>query len=77
MPMYTLRDTATAHEWDVVCSYEELQLILNEMPDVIQKLSAPKIVSGVGNIINKTPDGFKDVLGRVKSGSGRNNNVRI
>jgi len=75
MPTYTLKDLKTLDQWDIFCSYEELQIILNELPNVQQVLSAPKIVGGVGNLHSKVPDGFKDVLSRVKKGSSRNNTI--
>ena len=76
MPTYTLKDLKTLDQWDVLCSYEELQTILDELPNVQQVLSAPKIVGGVGNLHSKVPDGFKDVLSRVKKGSSGNNTIR-
>lgn len=76
MPIYTLKDMKTAEVWEVQCSYDELQKTLDCMPDIIQVLSAPKIVSVIGNTVNKTPDGFKDLMGRIKSGSGKNNTIR-
>ena len=76
MPTYTLRDIKNNNEWDVNCSYEELQTILNEMPDVIKVLSTPKIVSGVGSLQSKVPDGFKDKLNQIKKGSGEGNTIK-
>ena len=76
MPSYTLKDTSTLEEFEVVCSWDELQVRLNEMPDLIQVLSTPKIVSSTGNLHSKTPDGFKDLLGRIKKGSGENSTIK-
>ena len=76
MPTYTLKDMKTQDTWDVLCSYEELQQILNELPDVTQVLSAPKVVTSVGTLHSKVPSGFKDVLSKIKSGSSRNNSIR-
>lgn len=76
MPTYTLRDIKTQSEWDVNCSYNELQTILDEMPDVIKVLSTPKIVTGVGNLHSKVPDGFKDKLNQIKKGSGKGNTIK-
>jgi len=77
MPTYTLRDTKTNDEWDVNCSYEDLKIILNEMPDVMKVLSTPKIVSGVGSLQSKVPDGFKDKLKQIKKGSGQGNTIKV
>lgn len=76
MPTYTLRDIKTNKVWDVICTWDELQNILDEMPDVIKELSTPKIVTGVGNLHSKVPDGFKDKLNQIKKGSGKNNTIR-
>lgn len=76
MPSYTLKDMKTGNTWDVVCSWEDLQETLDVMPDVIQVLSTPKIVSGTGSNLSKTDNGWKEVLGKVKSGSGRGNTIK-
>lgn len=75
MPSYTLKDLKTGDSWDTICSYDELQIILNELPDVVQVLAAPKIVSSVGGLHSKVPSGFKDVLKRVKSGAAKRNTI--
>jgi len=76
MPSYTLKDVKTNKQFEVVCSWDELQIRLDEMQDLVQVLSTPKIVSSVGNLHSKTPDGFKDLLGRVKKGSGKSNTIK-
>lgn len=75
MPSYTLKDLKTLDTWDIICSWDELQTILNEMPNVQQVPSAPKIVSGVGGVHSRTSDGFKDLLKTIKKGAGRNNTI--
>ncbi len=77
MPTYTLKDTKTQEKWDVICSWNELQDILDAMPDVIQVLTTPKIVSNQGSLLGKTDDGWKDNLKRIKDGSGKNNTIKI
>jgi hypothetical protein len=76
MPLYTLKDTKTQDTWEVTCGWNELQETLDSMPDVIQVLSTPKIVSGTGSTLSKTDDGWKEVLNKVKSGSGRDNTIK-
>lgn len=76
MPTYTLRDIKTNKVWDVICTWDELQNILDEMPDVIKELSTPKIVTGVGSLHSKVPDGFKDKLNQIKKGSSRDNTIK-
>ena len=76
MPTYTLKDIKTGDTWDTICSWNELQEILDTMPDVIQVPAAPKIVSGTGSNLSKTDNGWKEVLSRVKSGSGRGHTIK-
>jgi len=75
MPTYTLKDIKHNQQWDIICSWDELQETLNNMPDVILVPSAPKIVSGVKGLNSHIPSGFKDVLDRVKSGSAKDNKI--
>jgi hypothetical protein len=77
MPTYTLRDIKTNKVWDVTCSWDELQIILDELPDVVKELSTPKIVTGVGSLHSKVPDGFKDRLKQIKKTSGRGENIKV
>lgn len=78
MPVYTLKDLKTGHEYDVTCSWNELQTILDEQPDVKHVLKAPKIVSSrMGNNDLKVPDGFKDLLKHKKKGSGKGNTINV
>ena len=77
MPSYTLRNIKTKKELDVFCSWTELQDILKEDNNLVQKLAVPKIVSGVGGVLSKTDDGWKDNLKRIKSASGKNNTINV
>ena len=77
MPSYTLRNIKTKEERDVFCSYTELLVILEEDPSLVQKLTTPKILSGVGSLLSKTDDGWKDHLKEIKKGSGRDNTIKI
>jgi len=77
MPTYTLRSLKNNHEWDVTCSFEELNTIIDEMEDVVRVIKPPKIVTGVGNLHSKVPDGFRDKLKQIKRGSGRDNTIKI
>jgi len=75
MPTYTLRRVSTGEEWDVNCSFHELAPMLED-EDIIKVLSTPKIVTGVGTLHGKVPDGFKDKLNQIKKGSGRDNTIK-
>ena len=76
MPIYTLRKLSTEEEWEVNVTYDELTQILED-EDIVKVLSTPKIVTGVGSLHGKVPDGFKDKLKQIKKGSGKNNTIKI
>lgn len=79
MPVYTLRNSKTEEEWDVICSWDELQTTLSEQPDVSQVLQPLKIISNrMGNQDMKVPDGFKDLLkNKIQKGSGKGNTINV
>lgn len=77
MPTYTVKDIKTQEQWDIDCSWDELQEMLDNSPDLIKVLSTPNFVSSTKSHANSnTSDGWKDLLGRIKKGSGRNNNIK-
>jgi hypothetical protein len=77
MPTYTVKDIKTQKQWDIDCSWDELQEMLDNSPDLIKVLSTPNFVSSTKSHANSnTSDGWKDLLGRIKKGSGRNNNIK-
>ncbi len=77
MPTYTLKNIKDNIEFDVTCSYNDLQVMLDEQPDVVRVLTAPKIVTGVGSLHSKVPDGFRDKLKQIKKGSGKDNTIKV
>ena len=78
MPTYTLKDIKTNSQWDVNCSYTELQQMLDNSPDLILVLSTANFsYSGVGSLLSKTDDGWKDRLKQIKDGSGKGNTIKV
>ena len=69
MPTYTLKDTTTNKQWDVICSYKDLQTTLDEMPELVHILGMPKVIHERGTNI-KVDDGFREVMSRVKDSAG-------
>ena len=65
MPTYTVKNTKTNETYNVFCKYSELQELL-KVDGVEQVLSTPLIVTGVGSLLSKTDDGFKDRLKEIK-----------
>jgi hypothetical protein len=78
MPLYTLKDLKTQAEWNITCSYNELQNTLDAQDNVIRVITPPNFsTSGVTTHANsKTDDGWKEHLGRIKKGSGRGNTIK-
>ena len=77
MPQYTMRNIKTKEEFDVTCTWTEMQDLLNENPSLVQKLSTPKIISGrSGGEAQKVPDGFTDLKKQIKKNSGRGNTIK-
>ena len=75
MPTYTLKNIKTNEVWDVKCSFHELAPMLED-DDIIKVLTVPKIVTGVGNLHSKVPDGFRDKLNQIKKTSGKGNTIK-
>lgn len=76
MPQYTMKNKKTGEKQHLVLSLQEREQWLEAHPEWIQVPSAPRIVSGVGGVLSKTDDGWKDVLKRVKSGAAKSNTIR-
>ena len=76
MPTYTLRDNKKDETFDVLCSWNQLQTMLKENPDLEKMLSAPQIVPSVTGSL-KVPTGFKDLQKQIKKGSGRGNTINV
>lgn len=74
MPTYTLRNKRTEEIWQTLCPYDEMKSQLNDEVELVPVM--PNIVSGVGSLLSKTDDGWKDNLKRIKEGSGRGNTIK-
>jgi len=76
MPTYTLKDIKTNKEWDVRCSYSDLQSKLDANPNIVQVMTAPALVSGVRSNLARAGSEWRDLLGNIKKGSGRGNTIK-
>jgi hypothetical protein len=77
MPRYTIIDTSDDTEYEIQCSWDELQIVLNENSNLKQGLSTPNFVTQTGNTISKTSTDWRDLLKKVKKGSGRGNTINV
>ena len=76
VPKYTLRDIKTNETWDVTCSWNELQTILDEMPDVVKELSTPAFCGNTMSNLRRAGSGWQDVLSGIKKASGAGNKIK-
>lgn len=76
MPLYTMRENSSGQTQTLILSLSEREEWLQKNPGWTQVPSAPKIVAGTGSLLSKTDDGWKELLGKVKKGSGKDNTVR-
>lgn len=78
MPIYTVQkaDDPDGESWDINCSYEELKQVLEEY-NLVRVLVPPKFASsdGRGNL-SKAGSNWRDLLGKIKKGSGRGNTIK-
>lgn len=75
MPSYSMKHKQTGEVVEMFLSLKERDELL-EAGEYEQVLTTPSFISQHGSTINKTSDGWKDVLKKVKSGSGRQNTIR-
>lgn len=77
MPRYTIIDTSDNTEYEIQCSWDELQEILEENSNLKQGLSTPNFVTQTGNTISRTSGDWRDLLKKVKKGSGKGNTINV
>lgn len=75
MPTYRIRNKKTQETFEEFMTYSELQEKLKNNPDLVHMLSTPSFITQAGMTINKTSDGWKDVLKKVKKGSAKDNKI--
>jgi len=74
MPTYTMENTETGEVKEMVLSFSDRDELL-ESGQWKQLLSTPKFVTGVKSTLSQTSDGWKDLLGNIKKGSGKGNTI--
>jgi hypothetical protein len=77
MPKYTIINKDTEEEWEVQCSWDELQTMLGENPEYKQGLSTPNFITQPGSTVSRTSGDWRDHLKRMKKHSGRNNSINV
>lgn len=76
MPTYDIR-TKDGEEREEFCSISKMEEMVESGEWSIVHKNSTTLISHTGNIINKTPDGWKDLLKATKKGSGRRNTINL
>lgn len=77
MPVYTFVNRKTEEEQERFMSIADRETFLNDNPDWVQKPAGIRMVDGTKDIYAMRDGGFKEVLEKVKKGSGRENTIRL
>ena len=76
MPTYTLKNRETGEVEDKVCSIATMQELTDEETgEYDQIIGSPRIVTHRGSVIGTTSGDWKNLVSKIKKGSGRNNTV--
>lgn len=76
MPVYTLRKKSTDEVFDVNIKFDDLAQLLED-EDIERVLVPPNFSStGMRSNISKAGSEWRDLLGRIKKGSGRGNTIK-
>jgi hypothetical protein len=79
MPNYNFRHRETGETQEVFLRISELDAWKEDNPDwesYFPSGSAPAMVSQSKSTLSQAGDGWKDLLNRVKEGSGQNNTIK-
>lgn len=76
MPVYTLRKKSTDEVFDVNVKFDDLAQLLED--EDIERVLVPPNFSSTGgrSNISKAGSEWRDLLGRIKKGSGRGNTIK-
>jgi len=74
MPSYTMINKSSGEEREMILSLSEREELL-ATGEWTQKLSTASFISQHGSTLGKTPDSWKEHLGKIKKGSGRGNSI--
>ena len=74
MPRYTMKHKQTGEVKEMILSLSEREEILSQ-GEWEQTLATPNFVQAAKSPLRMAGSGWGDVLGKVKSGSGRGNTI--
>lgn len=76
MPTYNMKNNDTGEIVTMILSLSEREALL-ATGEWTQELSIPNFVSSTGGTLSKTSGDWKDLLKKVKKGSGKNNTINV
>jgi hypothetical protein len=76
MPVYTLKNTKTNKEWDITCSYQDLQFELKKK-NIEQVLKFPGMVGSTKSNLTRAGGDWQDLLKNMKKKSGKGNSINV
>ena len=76
MPVYTLKNTKTGKEWDITCSYQDLQFELKKK-NIVQVFKMPAMVGSTKSNLTRAGGEWQDLLKNMKKKSGRGNSINV
>lgn len=78
MPTYIFKHKESGEEKEFFVSISKMQEMTHpETGEWTQLIQPPNTVTHTGSMIGKTSSGWKDLLGRIKNSSGRNNTINL
>ena len=77
MPTYEVRDLKTGEDTEIICSYSSLLEKIDSGKFLQIHKSTASIVTHSGSMLGKTSGDYKDLIKKIKKGSGRGNTVNI
>ena len=76
MPVYTLKNIKTGKEWDITCSYKDLQFELKKK-NIEQVFKMPAMVGTTKSNLTRAGSEWQDLLKTMKKKSGRGNTINV
>lgn len=76
MPTYTMKNKSTGEVQTMILTLSEREEMLAS-GEWTQELATPGFVSMTGGTLSKTSGDWKDLLKKIKKGSGKNNSINV
>ena len=75
MPTYDIRNKETGEEKEVIMSYDAVKALINAGEWEQVHKSPATLITQTDGTLSKTSGDWRDLLKKIKKGSGRDNNI--